>query len=71
LDAQYKTGKEHGHFQSWYENGNKRSEAYFTEGMKTGMETYWYDNGAKKSETLYENGQVIKEQKFTLEPASN
>ena len=48
---QLKDGKKDGLFTSWYENGQKRSEANFKDGELDGLATGWYENGIIKEES--------------------
>ena len=69
-------GKEipHGLYQSWWENGQLRSQGEHVNGKTQGVWTYWHANGAKKGEGVlreekpegvwtywYENGQKMAE----------
>lgn len=38
-------GKKDGKWTYWYENGNKWSEGYFTEGLDDKKRTTWHENG--------------------------
>jgi antitoxin component YwqK of YwqJK toxin-antitoxin module len=39
-----------------YENGNKKWEVDYVNGIKEGIQTDWYPNGEKKLEGMYING---------------
>ncbi|RNB61505.1 toxin-antitoxin system YwqK family antitoxin [Brevibacillus gelatini] len=52
----YKNGFQHGLFQEFYENGEKKSEQIMRHGQTKGKKTSWYRNGKIKSLGEYENG---------------
>jgi len=39
-----------------YENGNKKWEVNYKNGIKEGIQIDWYENGEKKMEGYYKNG---------------
>jgi len=51
--------------QTWYTNGQKRSEQYYENNLlhrlngKPALQ-HWYPNGQKRSEEHYEHGEFIK-----------
>lgn len=45
--------EEQGQFIYYYENGNKQSTVYYSNGKKKGKEFNWYENGNPKSELEY------------------
>ena len=49
-------GKKDGRWMVWNDNGTKKSEINYNNGLKNGLETYWYDNGQKKSEVTNKDG---------------
>ena len=44
--------------ETWYENGQKKSEAIFKDGKKDGPWTYWYETGQKKGEGTFKDGEL-------------
>ena len=40
----------------YYENGQKKHELFYKDGLRYGVEREWYDNGDKRSELSWENG---------------
>ena len=52
----YEGGKRHGLYNSFFENGQKSSEALLIKGKTEGWSRSWYKNGSKMRETYYENG---------------
>ena len=40
----------------YYENGNKKSEFNYVNGVKHGKQTEWYENGEKKSDWSFVDG---------------
>ena len=49
-----------GQWISWYKNGKKWSEIYFTDGKKHGSQINWYDNGQKELHGYYEDDIPVK-----------
>ena len=41
----------------YYENGNKKLEAYWVEGKPHGTSIVWYENGQKMGEVMMVNGE--------------
>lgn len=59
--------KANGHFESYYENGNKESEGETVNGKKdNGIWTYFYDNGKKKSEEKLSSGSYFSDKTQNL-----
>ena len=50
----------HGLWTSWYENGQKRSEATFADGKLNGVQTLWDEQGAVTERTTWKNGEQVK-----------
>lgn len=44
---------------TFFENGQKESEANYQDGKKDGLSTKWYENGKKFREANYKNGKKI------------
>jgi len=42
----------------YYQNGQKKFQERFEDGIKTGLSTYWYENGQKKGEGKYVKGKM-------------
>jgi len=53
-EVNYKAGKEHGLFTSWYRDGKKEFRGTMEAGEMKGVWTYWYRNGQKEKEGEYE-----------------
>ena len=53
-----KHGKRVGLYTSWYENGQKRFELTYKDGIHNGLLTWWYDNGQKESEGIYKDNKL-------------
>ena len=72
LDSKFTTNglqvlKANGHFESYYENGNKESEGETVNGKKTnGIWTYYYENGKKKSEEKLSSGTYFSDKTENL-----
>jgi len=49
-------GKRHGTWKSWFEDGEKQSEASFQDGKLHGMTRRWYSDGKKEAEQSFKNG---------------
>ena len=45
-----------GLYTNWYENGQKRFELTYKDGIHNGLSTYWYENRQKESEVTYKDG---------------
>ena len=45
-----------GQYVTWYENGQKATEAMHKAGKKNGLATLWYENGQKWNEITYKDG---------------
>jgi hypothetical protein len=54
--ANYRKGRLHGKFVSFYDGGAKESEGRMKEGQLHGKVVYYYPDGKKKSRYEYENG---------------
>lgn len=55
--GEYKEGAKHGHWVSYYNNGNKWSEGYYNEGINDGKTTTWHENGQKYYEGAFKAGE--------------
>ena len=51
--------KRHGLWTYWYENGQKKSQCLYSEGVRDGLYIGYYKNGQKKVEKIYK---VVKEE---------
>jgi len=82
LESNWRNGKEHGAYNSWYKNGNKKRLTYFKNGKLDGSSIKWYKNGQKQEEgeysadlaeglftTWYENGQKQEEGEYSADLA--
>lgn len=49
----------HGTYQTYYNNGNKKSIGKYIHGKEDGLFTNYFLNGIKSSEVMYKNGQKI------------
>ena len=47
-----------GLYTNWYENGQKRFELTYKDGIHNGLLTWWYDNGQKESEGIYKDNKL-------------
>ncbi|MFY9591568.1 MAG: hypothetical protein WAP54_06260, partial [Bacteroidales bacterium] len=47
-----------GTWKTWHENGSKKSEVEYTDGLLSGKNYFWYPNGKKQVE---ENYKIVKE----------
>ncbi len=45
-----------GLWEEWYDNGQKREESNYLDGVLNGLWTRWWDNGKKESEGNFKNG---------------
>ena len=52
----FKKGKPHGLWTTYFPDGKPRWEGYKKEGVNHGSFTMWYDNGKKRIKGVYENG---------------
>ena len=50
IEQEYKDGKRHGLMFSWYDNGSKKEQIYYTMDIINGAHLQWYENGQKKEE---------------------
>ena len=55
-EINYRAGKQHGHAQFWYNNGNLRSSFNYIDGQLDGNATYYYRNGNIQNLTTYRGG---------------
>ncbi len=64
--GRYQFGKKDGLYNSWYSDGQKKSESTYKDGEKVGTWTYWYENGQKKSEevtlTPEQKSEILREE---------
>lgn len=51
----FSKGKEHGHWQQFYEDGSVKSSRYYYYGQKTGYYKAWWQNGSKQLEYHFIN----------------
>jgi len=51
------TGKRHGLYESWYDNGQKCERINYQNGKKHGLYENWYHNGQKFEQINYRNGE--------------
>ena len=58
FEGEYKDGQKDGLWVSWFENGEKWSEANFLGGISEGRETVWYKSGVKNYEGYYLDGKL-------------
>ena len=42
----------------WHENGVKKLEGFWINGLKDGQWKYWYDSGKILKEEMHENGEM-------------
>ena len=54
--GEFKNGKPHGLWITYFPDGKPRWEGYKQEGVNHGSFTMWYENGKKRIEGSYENG---------------
>lgn len=54
---QFKHGKRHGTYISWYSNGQNSEKGTYKNDEKVGLWTEWFENGQKFSEGTYKNGE--------------
>jgi hypothetical protein len=47
---------ENGPYVEYYDDGKKRSEAHYKNGVPDGLGTYWYEGGQKIEEGQFKNG---------------
>lgn len=64
LTGTYKNDKRDGLWTYYYENGNKWSEAEYTNGEYNGKSTTWFENGKLRYEGYYKNGKKTGKWKF-------
>lgn len=64
MEGEYKNGKRDGKWISWFQNGNKWSVGYFTEGLDDGERTVYYEDGKKYFYGKYKDGKKIGIWKF-------
>ena len=55
-EVEVKSGVRDGRFTTWYSEGRKASEGYYSHGKPHGKLTLWYEDGRKKNETSYKEG---------------
>jgi len=58
--VEYESGKEHGLWQQWYENGQQKSKSEWVSGEKHGLEWTWDSDGNLLSKDHYQNGKIIQ-----------
>ena len=58
--GQYKDGKQHGAFTSWYENGEKSCEGHYQDGNEEGDWVFYEEDGSVKVRRSYKNGKKVK-----------
>lgn len=59
-----KEGKKNGKWTYWYDNGNKWSEGFFTEGLDDKKRTAWHENGELHFTGRLDKGKRIGTWKF-------
>ncbi len=60
LEGEYgKDGKKNGKWTYWYQNGNKWSEGYFSEGLDDGLRKTWHENGQIHYKGHYDKGKRV------------
>ncbi|MDD3876558.1 MAG: hypothetical protein PHT69_08045 [Bacteroidales bacterium] len=67
LEGHYKNSQRDGIWTYYYDNGNKWSEAVYTDGINNGKTTTWYENGKMRYEGQYAEGEKIGNWKFWTE----
>ena len=56
-EEQWRAGRKHGRWMSWYENGNKSYEASWIEGQLSGPARAWHDNASRSAEYSFRDGE--------------
>jgi antitoxin component YwqK of YwqJK toxin-antitoxin module len=46
---------ENGPYVEYYENGKKKLESHYKDGLQDGLETFWLEDGQKKEESHWKN----------------
>jgi antitoxin component YwqK of YwqJK toxin-antitoxin module len=64
MDGDFKDGKRHGLWVSWYMNGNKWSEGTFRYGKSEGKRTVYFENGKVRYEGTYKNDLRVGKWRF-------
>lgn len=65
MEGEYnREGKKDGKWTYWYENGNKWSEGYFSEGLNHKERTTWHENGNLHYTGVYDKGKRVGVWKF-------
>ena len=64
--ANYRKGRPHGKFVSFYDGGAKESEGRMKEGRLHGKVVYYYPDGKKKSRYEYENGKATSRENWDV-----
>lgn len=64
MEGEYKNGKRHGKWTSWFDNGNIWSEGSFKDGLDDGKRTVYHQNGKKFFEGNYTSGKKTGIWKF-------
>ena len=54
--VEYKEGKKHGKYLSWYRGGTKDEQRFYKEGVKSGLHQGWWENGNNKFKYIFKNG---------------
>ena len=49
----YESGKRHGPYSSWFENGQVEMSGGYIEGKKDGIWNYWLKDGSIKEQKIY------------------
>jgi antitoxin component YwqK of YwqJK toxin-antitoxin module len=72
-EIQLKDGVPQGHWRTWYESGQMRTEGDYVGGKRSGEWTTWWENGKQQSEGRYVDGRQEGEWSYWFEsglPAS-
>jgi len=56
-EEEWREGRKHGRWTSWYENDRKSYQATWQEGRLTGPAFAWHDNGSKSAEYSFKDGE--------------
>ena len=55
-NQRYFNGLDHGRWKFYFENGNLKTEAHFSQGKRVGNWKFYYENGSLWKDYFYKNG---------------
>jgi antitoxin component YwqK of YwqJK toxin-antitoxin module len=60
----FKNGVYHGVVEEWYENGNKKTQTHYVDGLHEGENRYWNRDGSPQSKKIWKADVLISEEHY-------